>query len=287
MDVKPYRRPRGLPIIACTLASLLLAAGGLAQPRASVSGVLRLLTYNVAGLPEGISRSRPSANIPRMGPLLSGYDLVLVQEDFAFQAELRAGIRLAHASIGSGTGRLPDLGDGLNRFASHPFRGFHRERWQRCNGILDSGSDCMAPKGFTVATHELAPGIRVDVYNLHMDAGRSADDRRAREAQVEQVLRSLDRRSSRRAVVVAGDTNLWRGDEPVLQRFVREGQLTCACRALRCGEEGRIDRVLFRSGPDVDLTVRRWRVPADFVDDAGRPLSDHSPVEVELVWSAR
>lgn len=286
MDVKPYRRPRGLPIIACTLASLLFAAGGLAQPGPPQTGVLRLLTYNVAGLPEGISRSRPAANIPRMGPLLNAYDLVLVQEDFAFQAELRSGIRLAHASLGSGTGRVPDLGDGLNRFSSHPFRGFHRERWERCNGILDSGSDCLAPKGFTVATHELATGIQLDVYNLHMDAGRSADDRRAREAQVDQLLRSLDRRSSRRAVIVAGDTNLWRGDEPVLQRLVREGELSCACRSLGCGQDDRIDRVLFRSSPDVHLTARRWRVPAGFVDDAGRPLSDHSPVEVELRWSA-
>src|SRR5690606_18150560 len=47
------------------------------------TGQFRALTYNVAGLPEPLSGSEPSINTPEISPLLNGYDLVLVQEDWA------------------------------------------------------------------------------------------------------------------------------------------------------------------------------------------------------------
>src|SRR5688572_3631650 len=63
-------------------------------------GNFELLTYNVAGLPEGISRSRPQANLPLIAQLLGRYDVALVQEDFAYPELLRGGLRLPHASPG-------------------------------------------------------------------------------------------------------------------------------------------------------------------------------------------
>ena len=282
VDVTQYRRPAS---IAAVLVVALLAAAAVAQPPAARGeGVLRVLTYNVAGLPEGISRSRPSVNIPLIGPLLEPYDLVLVQEDFAFQAQLRAGVRHPHASVGSGTGELHDLGDGLNRFSRAPFRDHRRVRWARCNGVFEDGSDCLAPKGYSVASHELAPGVVVDVYNLHMDAGRSPADRRVRAAQVAQLLDDISRRSADRAVVVAGDTNLWERDEEVLRRWLRDGRLRDCCRALACRDARRIDRVMVRDGGRVALEPLSWRVDPRFVDAAGRPLSDHRPVAVRLRW---
>ena len=43
-----------------------------------------LLTYNVAGLPEGISSSHPRTNIPQISPMLNEFGIVLVQEDFSY-----------------------------------------------------------------------------------------------------------------------------------------------------------------------------------------------------------
>lgn len=85
-------------------------------------------------------------------------------------------------------------------------------------------------------------------------------------------------------MVVAGDTNLWAGDEPLFRRLLREAALEDACRALGCGEDRRIDRVLLRSGGAVALEPLRWRVDHRLVDPRGRPLSDHLPVAVELRW---
>ncbi len=52
------------------------------------SGVLQVLTYNVAGLPQGISSSNPATNTSQISPKLNAYDLVLVQEDFWYHADL-------------------------------------------------------------------------------------------------------------------------------------------------------------------------------------------------------
>src|SRR5687768_7543809 len=93
-----------------------------AQP-APRAGLIRLLTYNVAGLPEGISRSRPETNIPRISALLHPFDLVLIQEDFAYPRELRSAAPHAHRTEPHRPGRaLLDHGDGLTFFSRWPLR---------------------------------------------------------------------------------------------------------------------------------------------------------------------
>ena len=47
-----------------------------------------VLSYNVAGLPAGISSSEPDVNTPIISPLLNDYDIVLVQEDFIYHRDL-------------------------------------------------------------------------------------------------------------------------------------------------------------------------------------------------------
>src|SRR4051812_30398967 len=46
------------------------------------SGELVALTYNVAGLPEGLSQSMPLEYTPLIAPLLNDYDLVFLQESW-------------------------------------------------------------------------------------------------------------------------------------------------------------------------------------------------------------
>ena len=283
MDVTQYRRPRGTSVFAVSLAATALVAA-LGEAQARPTGVLRLLTYNVAGLPEGVSRTRPAINVPRMGVHLDAYDLVLVQEDFAYQRELRAGITLPHCTPEHEGESLSDFGDGLSRFARHPFREHERRRWARCNGIFSDACDCLATKGFSVATHEIAEGVGVDVYNLHMDAGRSEGDRAARAAQIEQLIAFIGQRSGGRPVIVAGDTNLRPADEPILARLLDGAELRDACIELGCARRRSVDRVLYRSSPSVTLEARRYRVARELVDHRGRPLSDHLGVAVDLEW---
>lgn len=250
-----------------------------------VTGELHVLTYNVAGLPQGISGSNPEVNTPLISPLLNAHDLVLVQEDFYYHEALIAAATHPYKSERSGDG-VNDLGDGLNRLTTYAFGPLSRSAWEACNGQFNMGSDCLAKKGFSVAEHELAPGVSIDVYNLHMDAGRGELDIAARVAQVEQLEAVIAARSAGRAIIVAGDTNMKEEDEAALQALMTGAGLTDACRALACGDEARIDRVLYRSSEAITLEATAWALDLSFVDGAGEPLSDHEAVAVTIAWSA-
>jgi hypothetical protein len=249
----------------------------------SETGTLSTLSYNVAGLPEGISGSHPEANTPLMSPLLNGYELVLVQEDFTYHAELSADVE--HPFVSEAHPAEDDVGDGLNRFSDTSFSDFLREAWEQCNGQFDSGSDCLTSKGFSVSLHELAPGVQVDVYNLHMDAGGGDADIEAREAQTQQLLDTIHSRSEGRALIVAGDTNMKESSEYIFEAWLADVDLVDACRQLDCGEPFRIDRVMYRSSDTLILEPTSWQIAEEFVDGEGEPLSDHEAVAVDFEWS--
>lgn len=254
-----------------------------AAPAALRNGKFELLTYNVAGLPEGISRSRPLSNLPRIGELLNRYDIALVQEDFAYPLELRRGIRLPHASAPFVRTGL-DFGDGLSQFSRFPLTALRREAWSSCNGVIDAFFDCLTPKGFAMARAAIDASLVVHVYNLHMDAGWTTADRAAREAQVEQLVAAIARDSADQAVIVGGDTNLLRRDRDLLARLLQAASLRDACSDTRCPEPWRIDRVLYRSAPALRLRPMSWRIASEFVGDGRQPLSDHDAVAVRFEW---
>jgi hypothetical protein len=260
-------------------------AGGMGGGGSGPSeGQLTILTYNVAALPQFISGSDPILNIPQISPLLNLYDLVLVQEDFAYQQALRADAEHPYQSEPLEPNGI-NLGDGLNCFSVFPFSGFERHAWQACNGVYDQANDCLTDKGFAVGLHALALGVEVDVYNAHFDAGGSEGDHEAREAQTEQLLAMIASRSAGRAVIVAGDTNMGESSEYILQTLLTGASLVDACRELSCGEEQRIDRVMYRSSASVELAATAWQLDPRFVDGDGEPLSDHEAVGVSMSWA--
>jgi endonuclease/exonuclease/phosphatase family metal-dependent hydrolase len=249
------------------------------------SGRFTLLTYNVAGLPQLVSPSEPAVNIPLISPLLNHYDVALVQEDFSYHHELE---RQAKHPFRTDTmrGSLALMPDGLNQFSRFGIGWTQRVRWSHCNGYFGQASDCLADKGFSFTVMTLAPGVQVDVYNLHAEAGGTANDVRARRANFEQLRDYMKQRSPGNAVLVAGDTNLRssaREDQKTSSQFLEELALTDACARFGCGEE-RLDRVFFRSSDTLELDILGWWTDVRFVDGQGAQLSDHPAVGVEVRW---
>ena len=155
-------------VAALTVALVLLGAGVPASGRATAptSGAFTALTYNVAGLPEQLSGSEPAVNSPLISPLLNGYDLVLLQEDWV-DVLAQHGARPAGTEDIPRTGyhdlivsearhpfqsvpmpspppltnlltRLPSgptaSGDGLNHLSNLPVGDVQRVMWERCHG---------------------------------------------------------------------------------------------------------------------------------------------------------
>jgi hypothetical protein len=272
---------------------------------ALVSGELLALSYNVAGLPQGISSSDPETNTPLIAPLLNGYDLVVLQETWKTpDPNPLAPLRVYHEILEAGADhpfkspsaphplgndpRRPGalVSDGLNTFSRFPFDEIVRVAWEGCH---NSAADCLAFKGFSVVRMTIAPGVTVDVYDLHMEAGGDPEDDVLRDAGVTQLSTFLQAYSAGRPVIMGGDFNLHTNVEPDGSQYARllaETGLQDVCAALACPSPGRIDKFAFRSGGAVTITPLSWRFETDvFVRDDGMALSDHDPLAVRFAWS--
>lgn len=152
-------------------AQLLAAASALsATAVAQSSGTFNFLTYNVAGLPaifndNGVPGDKDvNSNIIGTHLAEQGYDVVHMQEDFAYHAYIYETDTHPYRTPTSGT--VP-FGDGLNTVANYDWTGFKREKWDEC---YINEADCLTPKGFSYMRMTIGD-IEVDLYNLHADAG--------------------------------------------------------------------------------------------------------------------
>ncbi|MET8770774.1 jacalin-like lectin [Streptomyces sp. NPDC004658] len=295
--MRPNRRVLGiLAAGALTLAGL-TASTGTAQ--AAGPGSFSVLTYNVAGLPEGLSSSHPATNTPLISPRLAGYDIVNVQEDFNYHAALYAGDDHPYRTATSGGA---GIGDGLNTLSRYPFEDFERVRWKDC-----TGTNCLTPKGFTLARVRLAEGVYVDLYNAHPNADDTDDALAARRANIAQLSAFIQANSAGNAVIVMGDTNARytrSGDN--IRTLVTDNGLTDAwVRLVKGGSapaQGAdpllcpasappddcevVDKVLYRGSDLVSLTATRYHDEwATFLDAAGGNLSDHFPHTVDFSYA--
>jgi len=283
------------------------SACGSGADASSNHGSFSLLTYNVAGLPQGISSSNPTDNIPQISPRLNDYDVVVVQEDFAFHDQLIADAEHPHQSepkpypypldtpandlLLAAIAGEKVMNDGLNQFSIFPFGTLERIEWEMCFGVLTTGAgDCNAEKGFTASDLTLADGVVVRLYNLHAEAGSSPEDAIATESDWAQLAEHIVEHADGRALIVAGDTNLHGDnaeDKIILDRFLDTTGLTDACRALDCDNPDRIDRVMVRSSAAITLTPTTWLSDDQWLNPEGEQLSDHEPVLSDIDWSLR
>ena len=296
---------RRLAALLLAVASTGLAAPVAAQADPTDGGSFSVLSYNVAGLPEGIS----SAPTPRqsattaIGQRLGPYDIVHVEEDFNYHAALYAADSHAYRTPTSGGA---GIGSGLNTLSSLPYDGddFERVHWNSCQ--LDSG-DCLTPKGFTFMRERLAEGVYVDVYNLHTNAGTNDGDESSRASNLAQLSDFIQSHSAGNAVIVMGDTNTRytraadtiagfaaaNGLADAWVQLVRGGSAPApGSPALLCDEQAVtnscevVDKVLYRGSTLVSLNATYYNNEhAKFLDDAGKMLSDHDPVTVRFNWT--
>lgn len=268
------------------------------------SGELVALTYNVAGLPEGLSSSMPLEYTPLIAPLLNDYDLVFLQESWqtpdpnpVFPLRVYHEILVAASThpyqtvpadqpLGSDASRPTALlGDGLDIFSEFPLGDTTRVAWSSC---VDTASDCLAFKGFSMTPAQLSDGTPVHLYDLHMEAGDSAEDDAARDLGIDQLLSFISQNSQGQALIIGGDFNLETDTEPAksqLARLLSTAGLTDACTELMCPRPGNIDKLLYRSSARVLLQAESWNLESSkFVSPDGMPLSDHEPLAVRFAY---
>ncbi|MGW0470814.1 jacalin-like lectin [Streptomyces coeruleorubidus] len=293
------RRLLGVLAAAALTLTGLTATSATPAAAAADSGSFDVLTYNIAGLPLGLGDSDPETNTPLIGQRLGPYDIVNVQEDFNYHASLYANDKHPHRTATSGGAAF---GDGLNTLSDHPFEDFQRVKWNNC-----TGTNCLTPKGFSLARVRLAEGVFVDLYNVHTNADSTDDALAARRANVEQLSDFIQANSAGNAVIVMGDTNTRytrTGDN--IRTLLSENGLTDAwvklvkggtppaqgSDALVCDQAAPaddcevVDKVLYRGSELLTLTATRyandWKA---FLRSDGKHLSDHFPHAVDFSYT--
>lgn len=258
-------------------------------------GTLSLLTYNIAGLPEGISQSRPSKLTPIIGELINDYQIVHVQEDFNYNGKLYSNANHPYRTKWSGNA---GFGDGLNTLSDFPIKDFKRFAWFNCNG-----TDCLTPKGFSYSKIEVAPKVYIDFYNVHCNAGSSNADLLARRQNMRQLADYINNNSKDEAVIVMGDFNCrytragdrlvfltemgfrdpWvelirLGDEPLggdeALTECDENKTSANCEV--------VDKLFYRSSEKIVLIAKKYQLDDERFYKDEKPISDHYPLFVEM-----
>lgn len=251
---------------------------------------IHVISYNVAGLPEGISSSQPASNTSEIGRRLNTYDIVSVQEDFNYNHFLYGTSNHPYKTKWSGP--VP-FGDGLNVMSRYKLTDLDRQKWKDCYG-----TDCLTPKGFSYNRIEIQGGASIDFYNIHANAGKSKEDQQTRRSNLLQMYDYIEKHSEGRAVIIAGDFNSryaltvdtlevyrYLGFLDTWIEYSRKGVYPDkgvtrldACDNLSSGDCETVDKILFRSNEQVKFKLLDYqKQQQEFVRD-GEDLSDHWPI---------
>jgi hypothetical protein len=250
-----------------------------------------------------VAKDDPRDRMPAIGRLSSEYDVVLYQEDFEYHDLLRLELRNHTSFHGNGIGSdvrrilmkalLAPFAFVLPRFSAPYGAGVSvlvrsdwalpdqvdREAYGSCRGWFRSRGDCWANKGWLRVGVRPDPGVQVDLYTTHLDAGTGKRSARIRARQVAILAQAIERLSPERAVIVAGDLNLLRArsrDEAVMREFrQRLGQ------ASELAVWHQHDCILYRNGPHTTLEVESAGEATEFAREQ-RALSDHAALRARF-----
>ena len=263
-------------------------------------GSFKVLSYNIAGLWELISESHPKKYIQQISPKLNDYDIVNIQENFAYNKELNSKLTFKYKT--DFTGNVP-FGDGLMTLSKYPIYNYDRVGWDKIYGV-----DAPTKRGFSFTSIELKSGYFIDIYNLHTDAFDDKSSIKGRNSNLEQISKYIQGISEGKAVIVYGDTNslYTHGFDKILDLLIKPCNLSDAWVEKVMGgkypEQGPdldpdnlepnlkqkgevLDKILYRSGKNVEIEVTSFKILfEEFTDEEGNQLSDHYPITADIKY---
>jgi endonuclease/exonuclease/phosphatase family metal-dependent hydrolase len=276
---------------------------------ANETKTLKILSYNVAGLPIDLDVHLKQAAI---GKYIndSDYDIVALQEDFTFHMYLDEQVK-TYPYETNHSGSIP-WGDGLNVYSKTKIYEEYREEWDMLSGVVDGGNDELTPKGFLYTVIELEDGVYLDLYTIHADAYGDSGSVAARTDNFRQLAEHINARKTDRPVIVVGDFNAFlhqktaNSDTGVTKYMIngagmKDGWVEChnngdyddfsyyidkygAGYNSTCGVWDSIERAMFKNGGGVELEITK--LTYDVIEyDGMTELSDHPALNLEFTYT--
>ncbi|UDQ97409.1 NPCBM/NEW2 domain-containing protein [Lentisphaerota bacterium WC36G] len=252
-----------------------------------IDGRFSVLTYNIGALPFpawlGGTAGNPEGRVQEIGKRLNQFDIVGIQEQFAFKEKFRSGTRFPYFSIND---HLYGGGSGLDLLSKYPMGKSVRVRY--------NDHPFYVAKGFQKNTVKIYRDVYIDVYNTHTGDGMDTVDLQL--AQLGEYIKAHS--PSNRAVIVMGDFNAkpthW-GD--IKTPVMIPNNLKDAWTEFDTNQnpyQAPVDRILYRNGSDLTITLDHYEtisaldseaypLPTDkfqdyFLNYDGSRLSDHPAV---------
>lgn len=256
---------------------------------------LSVLSYNTHGLKQPFAEDDPEQRFPAIARLLNGYDVALLQEDFAYHAIIQREAEHPIRLRGNGQARNPlvdllapfacgDCGAGLSTLVALDESALlqdYREPYQAYNGWFEGSHDAWVTKGFLTVRIRLPNGSILDVYNTHLDAGKRKKrkkDYAARRRQLGQLRAAMEQFSHGVAVILGGDFNFRVGRRRSLDAFAASLALNEVEVDLADRWRSPSDYLFYRSSDDVEIRLGDAGEAREFVDAEGNRLSDHAAI---------
>lgn len=334
--MKTVVRIFAVALVACAMALPLMA-----QSSSAPLGSFTAAALNVDGMPQEVKilnlvpitlnpDAKESAGATAIGQklLAMDYDFIGVSEDFNYHSELMAacgsvyeagtdmgGIVVTAESYARFIGnRTVFDADGLNILYKRGAVSQANEsvvHWDLSNGKTSNGSDELIDKGFRYYTVTVLDSIELDVYIVHMDAETDPEDMAARDSNIRQLARAIINSSTKRPILVMGDTNCRYTRDSLLLHFfepinadsrfsvtdtwiehVWEGtypELGASSMMVYDPYYGEqygevVDKIFYinNNRSPYQLQATRHFRDTTFVDAEGEPLTDHKPVVAEF-----
>ena len=296
-------------VLSFTLVLLLMLGLCVSFAWAEESREVKLLSYNVAGLPSiqgiiGMQGVNVSDNQYQLGKQLntSGYDIIAVQEDFGYHCLLSSGLtRYPYKTVHSGG--IPG-GDGMNIFSKYPIYNAKRTPWDMTYGVINDGADELTPKGILYTALYLGDGLYVDLYVIHADAFDDENSRAARNDNYRQLYALIESRGTDRPVIVTGDFNTSSHLEhgaSFTDFMITKASFTDAWTKLYndnnyddysvhgadgtpfWGNWDSVEKVLYRDGGNIHVDVTDFNY-LDFFNGS-KAISDHKAAEATITFT--
>lgn len=274
-----------------------------------ISGSLKIVQYNVGGLPIPTSISGKEYSVSESQVENAEYlnaenaDIIAVQEDFDYHYILESKIDLPYKTISSGG---TAVGDGMNIWSAYQLFNVGRVKWNTLSGVLDGGNDALTPKGILYGTIEIEDGAYVDIYVIHADSHEDEPSLDAKRDNFKQLSELIEKNSGTRAVIITGDFNsnfsLVLGDE-LRSTFIDNGFKDTWVEAVNGGNynftynEGFaiyqthywghwdcLDKTLYRGGDGVSFNVVSHKYTYYGGDGTQQLYSDHAASIAQLKY---
>jgi len=272
-----------LAVIMLCAAALLVAAGAArrtsaetAAPRTRDRIELRILTYNICGLPETLTSDRELIPMKKryeyFAKKFRGYDIIALQENFDRNREIiEKGLPNYYVARGTDTLGYAKLGSGLYTFSRWTVTGSFFLEWEGMRGY-----DARSHKGFLAATVKISDGLSIDVYNLHAQAG--GENRDVRLKGFDMMFEAMEYYSSGsgRPIILLGDFNCGKHYDEVMGLIAARGFIH-----VKPGLP-KVDHIFFKpngSGWKIE-PLRAEKVFTERV--GGLRFSDHEALETTL-----